>query len=548
MGVEASFLQNLGIIVIAAAVMVMAGRVVRMPAIVVYLLAGILIGPLLGWVEMSPALDLISEKGIALLLFLVGLELSFDKIRDVGKVAIAAGIGQVVFTAAGGYVLCWLLGFPVMDALFLATALTFSSTVVVVKLLDEKGELDSLYGRIAVGIFLVQDLVVIVILTFLAALEGGVDASKVTAGLLKAFGGMAALLAVSLLASRYILPRPFAWAARSPEVLLVWALSWCFLLVLAAHAFGLSLEVGAFLAGLGLAQLPCNDDLRRRVHPLMNMFIAVFFVSLGVRMEAGGAAANWWPTLVLSLFVLIGNPFIFMIIIRRMGYDKSTSFLTSVTVAQISEFSFIFAGMGLSRGLIGAEILSITALVGVVTIAVSAYMILYNRPLLEWCDKSGILDWRVFAPGRRAKTPGRSAHGLSLSGHVIVVGMNTLGRRIARGLHERGETVLAVDTDPAKLRDLPVHTLTGSVEYLSVLKDAGIDRARLLVSALRIEETNDLLAYRCQSAGIPSAVHVVDLSVVDNLLDLGTDYMMIPKVDGVKAQLKILREMKILKS
>jgi Kef-type K+ transport system membrane component KefB len=548
MGVEASFLQNLGIIVIAAAVMVMAGRVVRMPAIVVYLLAGILIGPLLGWVEMSPALDLISEKGIALLLFLVGLELSFDKIRDVGKVAIAAGIGQVVFTAAGGYVLCWLLGFPVMDALFLATALTFSSTVVVVKLLDEKGELDSLYGRIAVGIFLVQDLVVIVILTFLAGLEGGVDAFKVTAGLLKAFGGMAALLAVSLLASRYILPRPFAWAARSPEVLLVWALSWCFLLVLAAHAFGLSLEVGAFLAGLGLAQLPCNDDLRRRVHPLMNMFIAVFFVSLGVRMEAGGAAANWWPTLVLSLFVLIGNPFIFMIIIRRMGYDKSTSFLTSVTVAQISEFSFIFAGMGLSRGLIGAEILSITALVGVVTIAVSAYMILYNRPLLEWCDKSGILDWRVFAPGRRAKTPGRSAHGLSLSGHVIVVGMNTLGRRIARGLHERGETVLAVDTDPAKLRDLPVHTLTGSVEYLSVLKDAGIDRARLLVSALRIEETNDLLAYRCQSAGIPSAVHVVDLSVVDNLLDLGTDYMMIPKVDGVKAQLKILREMKILKS
>jgi Kef-type K+ transport system membrane component KefB len=548
MGVDASFLQNLGIIVIAAAVMVMAGRVVRMPAIVVYLLAGILIGPLLGWVEMSPALDLISEKGIALLLFLVGLELSFDKIRDVGKVAIAAGIGQVVFTAAGGYVLCWLLGFPVMDALFLATALTFSSTVVVVKLLDEKGELDSLYGRIAVGIFLVQDLVVIVILTFLAGLEGGVDAFKVTAGLLKAFGGMAALLAVSLLASRYILPRPFAWAARSPEVLLVWALSWCFLLVLAAHAFGLSLEVGAFLAGLGLAQLPCNDDLRRRVHPLMNMFIAVFFVSLGVRMEAGGAAANWWPTLVLSLFVLIGNPFIFMIIIRRMGYDKSTSFLTSVTVAQISEFSFIFAGMGLSRGLIGAEILSITALVGVVTIAVSAYMILYNRPLLEWCDKSGILDWRVFAPGRRAKTPGRSAHGLSLSGHVIVVGMNTLGRRIARGLHERGETVLAVDTDPAKLRDLPVHTLTGSVEYLSVLKDAGIDRARLLVSALRIEETNDLLAYRCQSAGIPSAVHVVDLSVVDNLLDLGTDYMMIPKVDGVKAQLKILREMKILKS
>jgi Kef-type K+ transport system membrane component KefB len=547
MGDDASFFQSLGIIVIAAAVMVMAGRMVRMPAIVVYLLAGIVIGPLLGWVEMSPALDLISEKGIALLLFLVGLELSFNKIRDVGKVAVAAGIGQVVFTAAGGYVLCWLLGFPLMDALFLATALTFSSTVVVVKLLDEKGELNSLYGRIAVGIFLVQDLVVIVILTFLAGLEEGVDTFKVTVGLLKAFGGMSVLLVVSLLASRYILPRPFAWAARSPDVLLIWALSWCFLLVLAAHAFGLSLEVGAFLAGLSLAQLPCNDDLRRRVHPLMNLFIAVFFVSLGVRMEAGGAAANWWPTLVLALFVLIGNPFIFMVIIRRMGYDKSTSFLTSVTVAQISEFSFILAGMGLSRGLIGAEILSITALVGVVTIAASAYMILYNHQLLKWCDKTGILDWRIFSPSRHAKSADPSSHGLALSGHVIVVGMNSLGRQIVHRLHERGETVLAVDTDPAKLRDLPGHKLMGSVEYLSVLKDAGIDRAKLLVSALRIEETNDLLAYRCQSAGIPSAVHVVDLSVVDNLLDLGTDYMMIPKVDGVKAQLKTLREMKILK-
>ena len=532
---------------VAAAVMVMIGRLIRMPAIVVYLLAGVLIGPVLGWVEMSASLDLISEKGIALLLFLVGLELSFNKIRDVGKVAIAAGLGQVVFTAAGGYVLCWLLGFGVMDALFLATALTFSSTVVVVKLLDEKGELNSLYGRIAVGIFLVQDLVVIVILTFLAGLSGGVDAVKVTMGLLKAFGGMTALLVISLLASRYLLPRPFAWAARSPDVLMIWALSWCFLLVLGAHAFGLSLEVGAFLAGLSLAQLPCNDDLRRRVHPLMNLFIAVFFVSLGVRMEGGGAAANWWPTVVLTLFVLIGNPFIFMVIIRRMGYDKATSFLTSVTVAQISEFSFIFAGMGLSRGLIGPEILSITALVGVATIAVSAYMILYNHQLLKWCDKLGILDWRIFSPGRKVEAADPSSHGPAFSGHVIVVGMNSLGRRIVRDLHERGETVLAVDTDPEKLRDLPGHAMVGSVDYLSVLRDAGFERAKLLVSALRIEEVNDLLAYRCQSAGIPSAIHVVDFSVIDNLLDLGADYLMVPKVDGVKAQLKTLREMEVLK-
>ncbi len=542
------FLQNLGTIVVSAAVLVMLGRIVRMPPIVVYLLAGVLIGPVMGWVEMSPALKLISETGIALLLFLVGLELSFSKIRDVGKVAVVAGIGQVVFTAAGGYLLCWVLGFPVMEAVFLATALTFSSTVVVVKLLAEKGELDSLYGRIAVGIFLVQDMVVILILTFLAGMgsDKEMDAGTVALGLGKAFGGMSVLLLLSLLASKYLLPRPFRWAARSPDVLLIWALSWCFLLVFAAHAFGLSLEVGSFLAGLSLAQLPYNDDLRRRVHPLMNLFIAVFFVSLGVQMDAAGAAANWWPTLVLTLFVLIGNPIIFIIIITRMGYSRRTSFLTSVTVAQISEFSFIFAGMGMSRGLVGPEILSITALVGVATIAVSSYMILYNHQLHRFCSRIGLLNWRFLSAPKEGEEAEVAGHGLALSGHVIVVGMNTLGREIVQRLHERGETVLAVDTDPHKLDGLAAHTLLGSVEYLSVLQQAGLDRAKLLVSALQIEDANDLLAYRCQLAGVPSAIHVVDMSVVDNLLELGANYLMISKVDGVKAQSRTLREIGIL--
>jgi len=549
---DIGFLQSLGIIAVSAAVMVALGRVVRMPAIVVYLLCGVVIGPVLGWVEMSEGLGLVSETGIALLLFLVGLELSFAKIRDVGKVAIFAGVGQVVITAAGGYLLCWLLDFTVMEAVFLATGLTFSSTVVVVKLLDEKGELGSLYGRIAVGIFLVQDLVVILILTFLAGMGGtegaaaDVDAGTVGMGLAKAFGGMGLLLVLSLLASKYVLPRPFGWAARSPEMLLIWSLSWCFLMVYAAHELGLSLEVGAFLAGMSLAQLPYNDDLRRRVHPLMNLFIAVFFVALGVRVDAGGALANWWPTLVLSLFVLIGNPLIFIGIIGGMGYGRKTAFLTSVTVAQISEFSFIFAGMGVGMGLIGAEILSITAMVGVVTIAVSSYMIIYNHGLYAWLLKLGVLRFK-FLDGKPGQGDAIRHAGESLKGHVIVVGMNSLGRELVRRMAGKGLDVLAVDTDPMKMEGLPGRSLLGSVGYLSVLEEAGYSRAKLIVSALQIEETNDLLAYRAKSVDVPCAIHVVDFSVVDNLLELETDYLMVSKVDGVKAQLKILKEMEVLK-
>ena len=546
---DIGFLQSLGIIAVSAAVMVALGRAVRMPAIVVYLLCGILVGPMLGLVKITESLELISETGIALLLFLVGLELSISKVKDVGKVALVAGFSQVLLTAGLGFAGSRLLGFGLVEGVFLAMALTFSSTVVVVKLLEEKGELESLYGRIALGVLLVQDLVVIMLLTFLAGISGGkgeLDAEAVGMGLLKAFGGIVVLLLVAAAAAKWLLPRPFKWAARSPDVLLIWALSWCFLMVIGANEFGLSLEVGAFLAGMSLAQLPYNEDLRRRVHPLMNFFVAVFFVTLGIRIDFTGALDQAGGVAVLSGFVLIGKPLVFLAILGWLGYGRKTAFLTGVTMAQTSEFSFIIAGLAMAKGLIGAEILLVSALVGVVTIAVSSYMILYSHSVYAWVLKTGALGWKLFdgKPG----IADRIVHtGENHDGHVIVVGMNTLGRELVRRMVEKGLDVLAIDTDPRKLEGLPGKSLLGSVGYLSVLEEAGYARAKLIVSALQIEETNDLLAYRAKSVGVPCAIHVVDLSVVENLLDLETDYLMVSKVDGVKAQLKILKELEVLK-
>ncbi|MCX7869675.1 MAG: cation:proton antiporter, partial [Terrimicrobiaceae bacterium] len=214
----AELLWPLGWVVCAGAVCALAARLARLPSIVAYLLAGLLLGPVLGLAGESPALGMLSKMGVALLLFLVGLELSFDKVRAVGGVALVAGLGQVVFTAAGGMLLCLLMGFNRMESLFLSVALTFSSTVVVVKILGDKNELDTLYGRIAVGIFLVQDLVVVLVLTVLTGLEGAGNAGLQGAalGIFKAFGGTALLLGLAVAASRFVLPRPFAWASKSP--------------------------------------------------------------------------------------------------------------------------------------------------------------------------------------------------------------------------------------------------------------------------------------------------------------------------------------------
>jgi Kef-type K+ transport system membrane component KefB len=544
---EMLLLRDLGWIVVVAAFFSFIGRWLKVPTIVVYLFAGLLLGPAFGVVSMDHSLEIISELGIALLLFLVGLELSLDKIRDVGKVAFVAGIGQVVFTAAGGMVIALLLGFGMMESLFIATALTFSSTVVVVKLLDQKGDLNKLYGRIAVGIFLVQDLVVIVILTFLSglAMDGsgeGAGWQAVALGLGKAFGGMGMILVLALVASRYLLPRPFGWAARSPDTIFIWALCWCFGMVLLAKVLGLSLEIGAFIAGLALAQLPYNDDLRRRLHPLMNFFVAVFFVSLGIRTELGEALAAWPAALVLSLFVLIGNPLIFMIIISRMKYRERTAFFTSITVAQISEFSFIFAALGVASGLIGSSILSVIALVGVVTIVMSAYMIIYCEQLYALCRRFGLL--KVFRAGQGDEPDEARERG----GHCIVVGMSSLGHQLVARLLERGERVLAVDTDPGKLVGLgDAETVIGNVEYEAVVEEIGLSRAKLVVSALQIEDTNHLLAYRCRSAGVACAVHAFDIALVDDLLELDTAYLMMPTVDAALTQREWLRKEGVLR-
>jgi Kef-type K+ transport system membrane component KefB len=526
-----SFLEVLGVYLVVAAGVVLLTRRFKVPTIVAYLLAGLVAGPLLGWVDPaaagSGALEVVGELGIVLLMFLVGLELSLDRLRQVGGVAVAAGIGQVVFTAAGGVVIAKLMGFTWMESVFLATALTFSSTVVVVKLLDQKGDLHRLYGRIAIGIFLVQDLVVVIILTLLAGLgrASGVDAAAVGLGLLKAFGGMIAMLAVALLAARYLLPRPLAWASQRPRTLVVWSLTWCLALVWAAHALSLSAEIGAFLAGLAVAQLGCAHELRRRMHPLMTFFVAVFFVSLGARMDLSAAGSYLPEAIVLSLFVLVGNPFIFMLIIARFGYAERTCFDTSVTVAQISEFSLIFAAMGVSAGLISGGVLAVVAVVGLVTMVASAYLILYSGPLYDWLAPKGVL--RMFRA--RQGEERMEARDERRSGHVIVVGMNDLGLRVVTDLHRRGLPTLAVDTDPRKLALAPGPTLVGDIDFAATCEEADLPLARAVVCTLRIASVHKLLTHRCRQAGVPVAVHGFDGSVDAELLAVGPDLLMAPR-------------------
>ena len=535
---ELTLLLNIGFIVITAASFAFLGKLVKMPSIVAYIIAGIVLGPVLGIVQLDHSLELISELGIALLLFLVGLELSLQKIKDLGRAAIILGGLQVSMTAAGAYVISTLMGFSAMECVFLAATVTFSSTVVVIKLLDQKGATSRLFGRIAISLFLAQDIVVIIGLTILSGLGSGSDEPfemvTLTKSLGIAFAGMVILLLVSLFASRCVLPKPFAWASRSPDTVFIWALCWCFLVVLLAHQFHLSVEIGAFLAGIAIAQLPIHEDLHRRLHPLMTFFVAVFLVTLGIQMDISVLGEVWKYALGLSVFVIIAKPLIVFIILSRLRYSEYTAFQAATASGQVSEFAFILLGLGAGAGLIEGRVVSLGGMVGILTIAISSYLILYSDPLYSAFQKLGVLKFF------KAKQEPDTEEQHSYAGHVIVVGMNALGREIVKQLSGRGETVLAIDTDPRKLEGLNCsETLIGSVEYESAVEEIGLSRARLVISALQIEDTNHLLAYRCRSAGVPCAIHAFDISVVEDLLDLDTAYMFMPAFDAVREQLAI---------
>jgi hypothetical protein len=316
----------------------------------------------------------------------------------------------------------------------------------------------------------------------------------------------------------------------------VWSLTWCFGFILAAHTLGLSVEIGAFVAGVGLAQLPYNHELIRRVNPLVNFFLAVFFVTLGVRMEVGQGLEHWPSVVAFSAFVLVLKPAILMALIPRFGHGDRTSFMTSLTLGQISEFSLILAALALGSGLIDESLLSVIGLIGLITIGTSAVLIGSGDRILEWLRRHGALA--VFRAPPQADPPATA----KLRGHIIIVGMNSLGRRLARAFSDRGEWVLAIDVDERKLRDLPCASLQGSTEHPAVLEEANLADAKLLVSALQIEDANNLLAWRSREAGVPCSIHAFDPALADELRANGATHLMVSKYDGIRQVAAALRD------
>ncbi|WP_217126054.1 cation:proton antiporter [Hydrogenophilus thiooxidans] len=481
----------------------------RQPVLIAYIAVGILVGPaVFGLVRAHDQIDLLAQVGVTVLLFLVGLKLDLGHVRHIGPVALATGLGQLGFTILFGFLIILALGKGVMEALYVAVALTFSSTIIIVKLLSDKRELDSLHGRIAVGFLIVQDIAVVIAMMAMSAMRGAGEAELwIVAGSLLARVSLAALAMFVLM--RYLLPPLVAIMARSQELLLIFAIAWGTGLAALGEWAGFSKEAGAFLAGFSLASTSYREAIGARLTGIRDFLLLFFFIDLGAKLDFSTLGDEVWPAVILSVFVLIGNPLIVMAIMGWMGYRKRTGFLAGLTVAQISEFSIVFVAMGISLGHVGIEALGLTTLVGVVTIALSTYMILYAQPLYERLSPwLGVFERR--RPYRELAME-RQARGAPVP-DVVVFGLGRYGERLAQRLSESGFSVLGVDFDPEVVRRLRRQGLAvrfGDGQDPDFLESLPLDGVPWVVSTLPDLESNRALLQALTVRGYSGGVAIV---------------------------------------
>jgi len=474
----------------------------RQPVLIAYIVVGIAVGPAgFGLVTAHDQIDLLAQVGVAVLLFAVGLKLDLHHIRHIGPVALATGLGQLAFTIVIGFGLVLALGKGAMEALYVAVALTFSSTIIIVKLLSDKRELDSLHGRIAVGFLIVQDLAVVIAMMAMSALRGtgGGDVAGHDTGwvavMLSLGWRLAAAAAAMFVLMRWVLPALVAAMARSQELLLVFAIAWGVALAALGEWAGFSKEAGAFLAGFSLASTPYREAMNARLTGIRDFLLLFFFIDLGARLELSALEAEVVPAIVLSLFVLIGNPLIVMAIMGFMGYRRRTGFMAGLTVAQISEFSIVFVAMGITLGHVGVSALSLTTLVGLATITVSTYMILYAQPLYERLAP----NLRIFERRRPFREMAVESRDANVRGaQAIVFGLGRYGSRLFEQLRADGVDVIGVDFDPEavralKGRGLPV--LFGDGEDPDFLETLPLGQVRWVITTFPQWESNRALLH-----------------------------------------------------
>lgn len=508
----------------------------RQPILIAYIVVGILVGPSgLGVVSAYDQIELLSQVGVTILLFVVGLKLDLQHIKNIGSVALATGLGQLTFTAVIGFLIILLMGKSPMESLYVAVALTFSSTIIIVKLLSDKREIDSLHGRIAIGFLIVQDLAVIVAMMVMSTLRTDSNSGLAMLGI-TILAKLACVTLAMYVLMRYVLPTLTKKMAHSQELLLIFTIAWGTGFAALGEWTGFSKEAGAFLAGFSLASGHYRDAISARLTGVRDFLLLFFFIDLGAKIDFSTLGNDISLSIVLSLFVLIGNPLIVMAIMGYMGYRNRTGFLAGLTVAQISEFSIVFVAMGISLGHIKSDTLGLTTLVGLVTIAISTYMIIYSHAFY-----ASISRWLTIFERKKPyrELDQHKSENAGADINVVIFGLGRYGGQLAVALQKSGINVMGVDFDPEvchQLRRKGLNVRYGDSMESEFIESLPIRQTPWIVSTLPDVNSNEKLLHALKQQHYPGKISVVSRGEQEHatLRKMKVDLILYPMQDAIQ--------------
>ncbi len=541
---EHGFIIEIAVCIIAAWVLAVVCQVARQPLLLAYLGAGFLIGPNgFKWITNPESIKTIANLGLIFLLFLIGLEMDLRKMFSAGKAILIAAAVQIL----GCTFLGWLvfqathLGGTWLASLYLAVAAAMSSTVIIVKLLHDKHELETLAGRITLGILVMQDLFVILFLAIQPNLK-----NPALAPLFLAFGKVLLLVGVSYLISRFLLPPVFRLVAHQPELVLVGALAWCFAMAGFADTLKLSREMGALIAGVMVSTFPYALDLVPRVTSIRDFFVTLFFVGLGMSIPL----PTWDLVLLmflLSLFLIGSRLLTVFLPLYRMGLGHRISLLPAINLCQMSELSLVLLTLGMATGDVPANLVNVAAFSFVFLAVDSTYAIARSDQILRkaspWLAKLGYPDtMRSESVAPTESTPPVFILGCWRSASSLIEG-------IGRDEPARLSQMRVVDFNPRVIQALGkrgVQVVYGDISQLDTLRHAGVTHASVIVCSLpdSILKGADNLRLLRQVRGVaPKAciiMHAERLDQVPKLYEAGADYVIVSRLLEAAHMMEVL--------
>jgi Kef-type K+ transport system membrane component KefB/Trk K+ transport system NAD-binding subunit len=532
----------ISLIIAIATVLTILARLVKQPPIIAYLLTGILAGPLFFNIiggDSSAIIQIFAHLGVAFLLFIVGLNLDLRVLKEVGAVSSFAGISEILVTSSIGFLIAIGLGFSNITALYIATALAFSSTVVVVKILSDKKEIDTLHGKIALGILIVEDFVAAIALMLIPLISGKAGLSYILGKLALIIG----FIVIIFLFAHLVLQRFLNYLARSQETLFLFGISWALVIATLFDKFGFSLEIGALIAGMSLASSKYNLELGGKMKTLRDFFVILFFIFFGSQLAGVISSEVIKKALLFSLFIIVGKPIIVMTILRIFGYKKRTNFLAGASLAQISEFSLIIILLGFTIGQISQEIMSLVVLIAIITIGASSYSIYYSHSIFNKLSKLLNLFERENNLDECSKKD---------SYDVILFGYHRIGYKILKTLKEMKLKFVVIDYNPKVILSLGEHNINciyGDAADKEFLNELNLDKTKLVISTIPDEQSNleikeKLKELKSQAVFIATAEQ--PRSAID-LYNQGVDYVLIPHHLGGDYAANMLKEFTINK-